>query len=75
MTEYNIEAYWDDETKVWVATSEDVPGLATEAETVDALLDKLRTMIPELLELAGVTPKTDIPFRLRTERSDVVRLA
>jgi Domain of unknown function (DUF1902) len=31
-------------------TSEDVPGLATEAETLEALTEKLRGLIPELLE-------------------------
>jgi predicted RNase H-like HicB family nuclease len=73
MTEYHIEAHWDDEAKVWVATSEDVPGLATEAETMEALMDKLRVMIPELLELSGITPSADIPFRLHAERSDAAR--
>jgi predicted RNase H-like HicB family nuclease len=47
---YNVHAEWDPEAGVWVATSEDVPGLATEAETLEALADKLRIMIPELLE-------------------------
>ncbi len=45
-----IRAEWDDEAYVWVATSDDVPGLATEAETVESLIEKLRVMIPELLE-------------------------
>jgi len=47
---YHIQADWDPEAGVWVATSEDVPGLATEAETIEALTEKLRVMIPELLE-------------------------
>jgi hypothetical protein len=29
-----LKAGWDPEAKVWVATSDDVPGLITEAETV-----------------------------------------
>lgn len=45
-----IHADWDPEAEVWVATSDDVPGLATEAPTVEVLAEKLRTMIPELLE-------------------------
>jgi len=28
---YQVSAFWDDEAAVWVATSEDIPGLATEA--------------------------------------------
>ncbi|MGK7882180.1 MAG: DUF1902 domain-containing protein [Crocosphaera sp.] len=51
---YNIQAFWDTEAEVWVATSEEVPGLATEAETLDNLNDKLREMIPELLILNGI---------------------
>ena len=47
---YHIQVDWDPEAGVWVATSEDVPGLATEAETIEALTEKLRVMIPELLE-------------------------
>ncbi|BDA67871.1 Domain of unknown function DUF1902 [Calothrix sp. PCC 7716] len=51
MTEFrcNIEAFWDSEAEVWVATSEDVPGLVTEAETIELLSSKLRVMIPELI--------------------------
>lgn len=49
--EHIINALWDPTAGVWVATSDDVPGLATEAETLEALLGKLRTIVPELLEL------------------------
>jgi hypothetical protein len=40
----------DPEANVWVATSDDVPGLATEAETIEALATSLRALIPDLLE-------------------------
>lgn len=46
-----VKAEWDSEAKVWVAESEDVPGLAAEAESPDSLLAKLKILIPELLEL------------------------
>ena len=46
---YFVRAEWDGEAKVWVATSDDVPGLATEAETMEELSKKLEVMIPELL--------------------------
>jgi len=54
-----VRASWDDVANVWVATSEDVPGLATEAEHVDALLSKLERMVPELLELNGMGDPAD----------------
>jgi hypothetical protein len=44
-----VRAMWDPEARVWVATSEDVPGLITEAGNLDALEAKLRDLIPELL--------------------------
>ena len=44
-----VRAEWDDEAGVWVAESTNLPGLVTEADTVEALLNKLRIMIPELL--------------------------
>ncbi len=53
---YRIDAEWDPEASVWVATSDDVPGLATEAATMEVLAEKLRTLIPELLAANAVLP-------------------
>ena len=49
--DYKIKFLWDDEAAVWVATSEDVPGLALESGSFDALVEKVRFAVPELLEL------------------------
>ena len=38
MNELMVYALWDAEAGVWVATSEDVPGLATEADTIEQLI-------------------------------------
>ncbi len=46
---HKVIAKWDDEAKVWVAFSDDVPGLATEADTLDELVAKIKVMVPELL--------------------------
>jgi uncharacterized protein DUF1902 len=48
-----VHAIWDDEAKVWVATSDDIPGLVTEAPSWDKLIPKLKVMIPELLDANG----------------------
>ena len=45
-----VRAQWDPEAAVWVATSNDLPGLVTEASTQQALVEKIEIMIPELLE-------------------------
>jgi predicted RNase H-like HicB family nuclease len=47
---YTVRADWDPEAEVWVAVSDEVPGLVTESPTLEALTQKLRTLIPELLE-------------------------
>jgi predicted RNase H-like HicB family nuclease len=54
MAPYHVRAEWDDEAEVWVASSDDVPGLATGADTLEALIDKLKIVIPELLEENGL---------------------
>lgn len=51
---YHVQADWDPEARVWTASSEDVPGLATEAPTLEALAEKLGGLIPELLEANGI---------------------
>ena len=68
-----VRAEWDDEARVWVATSDDVPGLATEAETVEELMSKLEAMIPELLEVNEGFDGSDVPFELLTRRFQTVR--
>ncbi len=32
-----VHAEWDEEAQVWVASSDDVPGLATEGSTIEGL--------------------------------------
>ncbi len=63
-----VRVDWDPDMKIWVANSDDVPGLATEAETVDALMSKLEVMIPELLELNGWPDQEEVPFELLIRR-------
>jgi predicted RNase H-like HicB family nuclease len=48
---YQVAAEWDGDAGVWVATSDDVPGLVAEAVSREALVKRLRSMVPELLEL------------------------
>ena len=65
-----VRATWDDDAKVWVAESDDVPGLATEAASLDALMAKLRDLIPELLELNESELPREIPFELLARERD-----
>lgn len=53
-TKLEVRAHWDDEAKVWWAESDDVPGLVAEAATFDELVENVREVTPDLLELNGV---------------------
>jgi predicted RNase H-like HicB family nuclease len=51
-----VVATWDDEAGMWVAESDDIPGLVTEAPTREELEAKVRVMIPELREANRTSP-------------------
>lgn len=68
-----VHAVWDDEAQVWVATGEDVPGLATESDDLNALVGKLKRMIPELLAANGVPHAAVVPFEVVGQRFAVAR--
>ncbi len=70
-----VRAEWDEEAKVWVATSDDVPGLATEETTMERLVEKLKVIIPELLEANGVKVDQSLPFEVMTRRFEVTYTA
>jgi hypothetical protein len=48
-----IDARWDGEASVWIATSNDVAGLVVEADTWPAMIEEVKLVLPELLELSG----------------------
>jgi hypothetical protein len=64
-----VRAEWDDDAKVWVATSDDI-GLVTEADTQEALHEKSIAMITELLELEdhGYSDLPEIPVHFMAEK-------
>jgi len=68
-----IRAEWDEEALVWVATSDDIPGLATEGDTLEGLIEKLKIMIPELLHANGDDQKDEVPFEILTRRFEVAQ--
>ena len=39
---YNVKLTWDGEASMWVATSDDVPGLVLESNSYDALIEKVK---------------------------------
>lgn len=63
---YLVKMTWDDEAAVWIATSDDVPGLVMESGSLDALMERVRFAIPELLQLNNISSTESIPVIFRS---------
>src|SRR5258707_10906794 len=50
-----VTAFWDPEAKVWVALSDELPGLVAEADSMNELVPELDRIIPALIEANDVT--------------------
>lgn len=76
--QYTINLIWDNEASVWVATSDDVEGLVLESGSLDALIERVRFAIPELLELNAKKSAKDLDavanICFRSERYEKVAL-
>ncbi len=75
---FKVVATCDPDANVWYVSDTDVPGLSTEADTIDHLNQKLMVMIPELLILNGVLKKLDddhleVPYELMTRQFQMAR--
>jgi len=77
VTPYRVIVEWDQDARVWVTASEDVPGLATGADTFEELIEELKIVIPELLVENGVLPAgtVSVPFAIKAERSEFAPVA
>ncbi len=68
-----VKAEWDSEAEVWVASSDDVPGLAAEAASLELLRKKLIPMISDLIELNGIDSRlSEIPIHIVAHQMDKV---
>ena len=68
-----VGAIWDNEAGVWSASSEDVRGLAIEADDLDALARKAGAAILDLIEANGDFPDvTSFNVEVRAEAPERV---
>lgn len=79
MRQLVVNAIWDPEARVWVAESDDIPGLVAEAETIDGLMEKVIALAPELFELNGTLKpgkyEVSIQVRAHQERTALLSVA
>lgn len=66
-----VKMLWDSDAKVWIAKSDDLQGLVLESNSFDALIERVKYIVPELLELNDIaTDFCDVSFV--SERRDRV---
>jgi predicted RNase H-like HicB family nuclease len=69
---YTVTCHWDNEARVWYVADSDVLGLATEADTLEQMEQKLLAMIPELLELnEPAHEQRPVPFELIARKHEL----
>jgi predicted RNase H-like HicB family nuclease len=59
-----VKAAWDSDAGVWWVEHSDLPGLNLEAESLEALRDKLPGAIEDLLEAAGHTGEREVQIEI-----------
>ena len=69
--EYTIIFSWDDEASVWIAESQELPGLILESGSFDALVERVKIAVPDLLEL-DKKDHVQVKLHLKAERLAVV---
>lgn len=66
-----VRALWDAEAGVWVATSDDIPGLVIEHPDYETMLDVIRDVTPDLLRANGAADRIGLPIDVLADRSSL----
>ena len=66
--EYTVEVNWDDEAEVWFAVCDDIP-FATESDSFDSLMERIKTIAHDVLESNG-KPTKDARLYVTAVRSE-----
>lgn len=69
-----IRATWDAAAGVWFTESDDLPGLALEADTLERLMERLPGAILDLMEAGDESATGEVPFEVVARQSAVIRL-
>jgi len=71
MIEITVMFSWDDESSVWIAESKELPGLILESGSFDALVERVKNAIPDLLEL-DMADRPKVKLHFKAERLAIV---
>ena len=67
---YSVDVFRCEEADVFVATSEDIPGLTLEADTIGGMLEAVMEMVPQLIERNLDLPRdADVQVTVRLQHA------
>ena len=49
--DFTIKYMWDADAKVWIATSEEIPGLVLDSDSLEKLLNEVALYVPEMMDI------------------------
>ena len=75
LTRITVDALWDDEARVWSASSADIDGLAVEGADLDILSDHVQGAIRDLIEMNGIEAADPLPVEIVARRTEPMALA
>ena len=68
---YSVDVFRCEEADVFVATSEDIPGLTLEADTIGGMLEAVMEMVPQLIERNLDLPQdADVQVTVRLQQAE-----
>jgi Domain of unknown function (DUF1902) len=70
-----VTAAYDDEAKVWYIEKSNVPGLRTEAATLEALREKLPGLVEDLIQVNELDFHGDVPIEVIAHASTMATVA
>ena len=59
---YTVRCVWDEEAMVWIAESDDIPGLVLESQSLDQLMKNVSLAVPELVEMNNLPVASELHY-------------
>ena len=75
MNEYTIDVQWDVAARMWLATSDTVPGVAVEAATCEEVLGVIEDVLPDLFRANGLKNGEGTVSVVFDTRVETIRMA
>ena len=73
MMDCKVKLLWDAESDRWYTDTTDIPGLALDSGSLDALMEKVRLLAPDMLEI-NKDYTGPIRFQFVAERQETIRV-